>query len=266
MVGILCRAICIGKLLAPNLVPRILQERGFQNNYKEPGPSFSPKLIRPARRDVQSPLAGGGYANPAAPFNPWFPAGRAENRHSGGRCAMRCLRVKASLPANASPMRNALAICILLFAVFPIALPAQQSSSSSGATPGWPMHNSAPLHGLPDAVGQMPQTAPQKNGSCLLWVVAEATGNTVSAATLQIPGKAHGEYEKGCGDLRDRKIRRRRKSPAQSGSAVPALCGSHGPAGQSDGCAYRPEMLDFSRSSRLFSNPWASGELGTTER
>jgi tetratricopeptide (TPR) repeat protein len=40
----------------------------------------------------------------------------------------------------------------------------------------------------------------------LLWVVAEAPGNTVSAATLQIPGKAHGEYEKGCGDLRDKKF------------------------------------------------------------
>jgi tetratricopeptide (TPR) repeat protein len=68
------------------------------------------------------------------------------------------------------------------------------------------MHNSAPLHGLPDAVGTIPQAVPQKNGSCLLWVVAEAPGNTVSAATLQIPGKAHGEYEKGCGDLRDRKF------------------------------------------------------------
>jgi tetratricopeptide (TPR) repeat protein len=68
------------------------------------------------------------------------------------------------------------------------------------------MHNSAPLHGLPDAVGTISQTVPQKNGSCLLCAVAEAPGNTVSAATLQIPGKARGEYEKGCGDLRDRKF------------------------------------------------------------
>ena len=119
---------------------------------------------------------------------------------------MRCSVLRLRCLLNTSPMRNALAICILLFAVFPIALPAQQSSSSSGATPGWPMHNSAPLHGLPDAVGTIPQAVPQKNGSCLLWVVAEAPGNTVSAATLQIPGKAHGEYEKGCGDLRDRKF------------------------------------------------------------
>jgi len=102
---------------------------------------------------------------------------------------MRCSVLRLRCRPNASPMRNALAICILVFAVFPKALPSQQSSSTSGATPGWPMHNSAPLHGLPDAVGQMPQTAPQKNGSCLLWVVAEAPGNTVSAATLQIPGK-----------------------------------------------------------------------------
>jgi tetratricopeptide (TPR) repeat protein len=107
---------------------------------------------------------------------------------------------------NASPIRNKLAICIILFAFFPKALPSQQSSSSSGATPGWPMHNSAPLHGLPDATGPVPQAAPQKNGSCLLWVVAEVPANAVSAATLQIPGKAHGEYEKGCGDLREKKF------------------------------------------------------------
>lgn len=68
------------------------------------------------------------------------------------------------------------------------------------------MHNSAPLHGLPDAMGTAPQPALQNNGSCSLWAVGKAPGNTVSAATLQIPGKARGEYEKGCGDLRDRKF------------------------------------------------------------
>jgi len=103
MVGILCRAICIGKLLAPNLVPRILQERGFQNNYKEPGPSFKPELSAPREGMVQSPLAGGGYANPAAPFNPWFPAGPC--RKSAFRWEVRheVLRVKASLPAQCQP-------------------------------------------------------------------------------------------------------------------------------------------------------------------
>jgi tetratricopeptide (TPR) repeat protein len=107
---------------------------------------------------------------------------------------------------SASLIRNPLVICILLFSLSPRALPFQQSSSSSGAAPGWPMHNSARVHGFPDAAGTIHETAPQKNGPCLLWVVAEARGNTVSAATLQIPGKARGEYEKGCGDLRDRKF------------------------------------------------------------
>jgi tetratricopeptide (TPR) repeat protein len=107
---------------------------------------------------------------------------------------------------NASLIRNALVICTLLFALSPSALLSQQSSSSSGATPGWPMHNTAPVHGLPDAMGTAPQPALQSNGSCSLWAVGRASGNTVSAATLQIPRKAHGEYEKGCGDLRDRKF------------------------------------------------------------
>jgi len=68
------------------------------------------------------------------------------------------------------------------------------------------MHDSSPAHGLPDAVGTTPPAVPQKHGSCLLWLVAEASANTVSAATLQIPGKAHAEYEKGCVDWRDGKL------------------------------------------------------------
>jgi tetratricopeptide (TPR) repeat protein len=107
---------------------------------------------------------------------------------------------------KASPIRNALAICIFLLALSPVAVLSQQDGSSSGATPGWPMHNSAPMHGLPDAMGTTPLKTPQNNGSCLLWVVAETPANTVSAATLRIPGKARGEYEKGCGDLRDGKF------------------------------------------------------------
>jgi TolA-binding protein len=140
--------------------------------------------------------------NPASPCKPRFTPLTARTWYSRGRRAVWGLRARP----NAGLIQNPLAICIVLFALFPSAFPSQQSSSSSGATPGWPMHNSAPVHGLPDAVGTTPQAAPQKNDSCLLWVVAEAPGNTVSAATLQIPGKAHGEYEKGCGDLRDRKF------------------------------------------------------------
>jgi len=122
--------------------------------------------------------------------------------HSGTRRAMLDLRPRP----HASLIRNALAICIFLLALFPRSLHSQQGGSSSHAAPGWPLHNSAPSHGLPDAMGTIPQKVPQMNGSCSLWVVGKAPENTVSAATLQIPGKARGEYEKGCGDLRDRKF------------------------------------------------------------
>jgi tetratricopeptide (TPR) repeat protein len=40
----------------------------------------------------------------------------------------------------------------------------------------------------------------------LLWAAVLAPPNAVSTATLQIPGKARGEYDKGCGDLRNRKF------------------------------------------------------------
>jgi tetratricopeptide (TPR) repeat protein len=103
-------------------------------------------------------------------------------------------------------IRAPLAICISLFSLLACSLPAQQSSSSSGATPGWPMHDSSPQHGLPDAVGTAPQKTSQNIGSCLLWTVVEAPANTVSAVALQIPGKARAEYEKGCGDLREGKV------------------------------------------------------------
>ena len=105
------------------------------------------------------------------------------------------------------PIRYALVFYIFLLALSPYRVSAQQASSSGSATPGWPMHNSAPLHGLPDAMGTTtPQKTPQKNGSCLLWAVTGPPANTVSAAALQIPGKARDEYEKGCGDLRDGKF------------------------------------------------------------
>jgi tetratricopeptide (TPR) repeat protein len=107
---------------------------------------------------------------------------------------------------KARQIRDTLAVCVFLFSLPACALPAQQSSSSSGATPGWPMHDSSPQHGLPDAVGTAPQKTSQNIGSCLLWTVVEAPANTVSAVALQIPGKARAEYEKGCGDLRDGKF------------------------------------------------------------
>ena len=139
---------------------------------------------------------------PSNPSTLPFASRTAGNQQSTERHAVLEFRV----PRKAGPIRHFLAICIFLCVFSSPAIPSQQGSSSSGATPGWPMHNSAPVHGLPDAVGTTPQKTPQNNRSCLLWAVAEASATTVSAATLQIPGKARGEYEKGCGDLRDRKF------------------------------------------------------------
>jgi tetratricopeptide (TPR) repeat protein len=100
-------------------------------------------------------------------------------------------------------------LCALAAAVLVPALPAQQSGSASSTTPGWPLHNSAPDHALPDATGPQPVTAPplDRDESCLLWAVAAAGPEpTVKAATLEVPGKARAEYKKGCSELRGKKL------------------------------------------------------------
>lgn len=140
--------------------------------------------------------------NPASPSKPRFLSLAARIWYWRERHAM----LDRFARPNFHLILTVLAICIFLVALFPGALFSQQSSSPRGAAPIWPMHDSSPAHGLPDAVGTTPPAVPLKHGSCLLWVVAETPANTVSAATLQIPGKAHAEYEKGCGDLRDRKF------------------------------------------------------------
>jgi tetratricopeptide (TPR) repeat protein len=120
-------------------------------------------------------------------------------------CAMR-LKLEYRRLLNGKLILNILAICSFLFVVSPQLLSGQQSGSSGGATPGWPLHDSAPTHGLPDAMGTTPQKTPEKDDSCMLWTVAGAPANAVSTATLQIPGKARGEYDKGCSDLRNKKL------------------------------------------------------------
>jgi len=220
MVGILRRAICIGKLLAPNLVPRILQERGFQNNYKEPGPSFSPNYP-PRAKGCTIATGGGRICEPGSSFQSVVSAGPAENRHSSGRCAMRCSVLRLRCRPNASPMRNALAICILLFAVFPIALPAQQSSSSSGANAGlanaqfravaWP-----PRRGGPDA----------SDGSSEEWFLlvvgaCRGAGKHRQRSHAANSWKSARRIRKRLRRFTRQEIRRRRKSPAQSGQLYP---------------------------------------------
>ena len=79
----------------------------------------------------------------------------------------------------------------------------------SGHAPGWPITNPMPNHGkaIPDStVGlQRRETAPADE-PCLLWAVEGARQGTVSAAALQVPGKAKGQYGKACGDIGGKKL------------------------------------------------------------
>jgi tetratricopeptide (TPR) repeat protein len=98
-------------------------------------------------------------------------------------------------------LRNELALCAFAVIFLTPALPAQQDT-----TPGWPLHSSAPDHALPDAVGAQPPNLVRADESCLLWTDEKAQRAVIGAATLMVPGKAKGEYRKGCSDLKDKKF------------------------------------------------------------
>jgi tetratricopeptide (TPR) repeat protein len=128
--------------------------------------------------------------------------GRVARRISGtgvSRATLRKLRYRGQLVARL--LLNELAVCTFAVVFLTPSLPAQQDT-----TPGWPLHNSAPDHALPDAVGPQPPNIADTEESCLLWTVAKVRGPTISAATLKVPGKARGEYRKGCSDLKDKKL------------------------------------------------------------
>ena len=96
------------------------------------------------------------------------------------------------------------ALCASAVVVLTPSIWAQQGGSASSSTPGWPLHNSAPDHALPDAVGTQFPNIDKKDESCLMWTVAE--GTTVSAQTLQVPEKARDEYRKACSDMKGKKL------------------------------------------------------------
>jgi tetratricopeptide (TPR) repeat protein len=97
-------------------------------------------------------------------------------------------------------------ICAFAVLVLAQSLPAQDSSG--GATPGWPLHDSAPSHASADAIGTPPPaTIAERDELCLIWTVSEVrAAPTVKAGELQVPEKARGEFRKGCGDFRRRKL------------------------------------------------------------
>lgn len=100
------------------------------------------------------------------------------------------------------------AVCAFVTVLLTPLLWAQQGGAK-GDMPGWPLHNSAPDHAVPDPLGTLPPKIPdisERDESCLLWTVAEAPASTVSAVALQVPGKARGEYKKGCSDLKGKKL------------------------------------------------------------
>lgn len=96
-------------------------------------------------------------------------------------------------------------VCVFTVALLAPPIWAQQDGGESA---GWPLHSSAPPHGLPDAVGMQPATplVDERDEACLLWTVIEVKNPIVKATTLQIPGKARSEYKKGCSHLKNKKF------------------------------------------------------------
>ena len=114
------------------------------------------------------------------------------------------LRYRGALVARM--LLSRLAVCAFGVGLLAGTLAAQSDSSASGTTPGWPLHNPAPTHATPDAMGGPIANVAERDESCLLWTAGEAPARTVNAATLKVPGKARGEFNKGCSDLKGKKL------------------------------------------------------------
>jgi len=97
---------------------------------------------------------------------------------------------------------------VCAFAIVMLAQSLAAQDSSGGASPGWPLHDSAPSHGSADAMGTpLPTAMVERDESCLIWTVSDPrTAPTVTAGELKIPEKARGEFRKGCGDFRSKKL------------------------------------------------------------
>lgn len=83
-----------------------------------------------------------------------------------------------------------------------------RQSKQGGDAPGWPITNPDPNHGRAPAdptVGMQRPNATAEE-SCSLWDGPSSSRSAVSAARLQVPGKARDEYTKACGDLRHKKL------------------------------------------------------------
>jgi tetratricopeptide (TPR) repeat protein len=103
-------------------------------------------------------------------------------------------------------LRKQILFCALALLASAQILSAQQEGSDS-STPGWPLHSSAPTHATADAIGNpRPPAMEESDETCLIWAVNDPHPGTVNAQALQVPEKARGEFRKGCGDMRSKKL------------------------------------------------------------
>ncbi|HEV7967715.1 MAG TPA: hypothetical protein VGP19_09105 [Candidatus Acidoferrales bacterium] len=108
------------------------------------------------------------------------------------------------------------------------ALPIRAQKGGSGGSSGSGGAHGTPGEGtvnrpvfIPTQPGVEPETEPGvltptpqpiakptvvEDESCLPWDLSSVRGSTVSAARLQVPGKARGQYEKACGALKKKKL------------------------------------------------------------
>ena len=97
-----------------------------------------------------------------------------------------------------------LAFCV---ALAPLIATAQQSNNNVNSSPGWPLHDSSPVHASADGIGDagLPLLV-QPDESCLLWTMGAKHAPTVSAANLSAPQPARDEYKKACTELKARHL------------------------------------------------------------
>jgi tetratricopeptide (TPR) repeat protein len=100
-------------------------------------------------------------------------------------------------------LASAAAVLTLLIALTPRVAVSQQGNGNGNTPPGWPLHDSSPVHASADGIGDagLPLLV-QPDESCLLWTMGNKKAPTVSAANLSAPQPARDEYKKACTELK----------------------------------------------------------------
>lgn len=116
--------------------------------------------------------------------------------------ALMCCKKRFRTSIHAGFLLQKLTVCVFVVVFLTSPLWAQQT----GGIPGWPKRSSGSDHATPDPVAPLPPNIPDRDESCLLWTVTPVPAPTISATALQVPGKARGEFKKGCSDLKSKKL------------------------------------------------------------